>query len=143
MADTSDSSRARGKPLDGWEERFVAALALRGVVTHAVEDAGVARSTVYQRREDDEAFAKDWDDALEEFADALEVEAYRRGVQGVEKPVFYKGEQVSTVLEYSDRMLELMLKARRPEKFRDNLKVEHGGKVGLSLDQLVRRAREE
>jgi hypothetical protein len=33
----------------------------------------------------------------------LECEAYRRAAVGVDKPVFYKGERVDTVREFSAR----------------------------------------
>lgn len=142
-SDSSDTPRARGKPAAGWEERFLTALAVTGIVKRACDLAGVSRSTVYAHRENDEAFAAAWRDAEEDSADLAELEAWRRGVEGVEKPVFYKGEEVATIREYSERMLEILLKARRPEKFRDNVKLEHGGSVVLTLSDLIRRAREK
>jgi hypothetical protein len=48
-------------------------------------------------------------------------------VEGVEEPIVYQGEITNTVRRYSDTLLIFLLKARRPEKFRDNVKVEHGG----------------
>ena len=54
----------------------------------------------------------------------LEDEARRRALQGVEKPVFREGRQVGTVTEYSDTLLIFLLKARRPEKFRDRARFE-------------------
>jgi hypothetical protein len=76
------------------------------------------------RRAADEAFARAWEDALEQGTDSLEDEARRRALQGVEKPVFREGRQVGTVTEYSDTLLIFLLKARRPEKFRDRARFE-------------------
>jgi hypothetical protein len=49
--------------------------------------------------------------------------------------VYQGGKQVGFVQDYSDTLLIFMLKGRRPQKFRDNTHVEHGG--GLTLEQLV------
>jgi hypothetical protein len=45
---------------------------------------------------------------------SLENAAYRRGVHGVEKGVYFKGEKVDTETQYSDTLLSQMLKARVP-----------------------------
>ena len=50
----------------------------------------------------------------------MELEARRRAVKGTDKPVFQRGEQVGTIREYSDTLLMFLLKANKPEKFRDN-----------------------
>ncbi len=50
-------------------------------------------------------------------ADALEDEAMRRAIDGVEKPVFRGGEVVGHVRDYSDSMLMFLLKSRKPEVF--------------------------
>lgn len=65
-----------------------------------------------------------WDESLELFADDLEVEMHRRAVEGVDEPVFYKGEVVGEVTKYSDTLAITLAKATRPEKFRDNVKVD-------------------
>lgn len=89
-------------------------------------------------------FHEAWDAALEIGNDYLEKEAQRRAVDGYEEPVVHKGIQAFvrdaqtgaleldengqpiplTVRRYSDRLLEILLKARRPEKFRENMKIE-------------------
>jgi hypothetical protein len=42
-------------------------------------------------------------------------------VEGVDKPVYQGGVLVGYVREYSDQLLVTLLKAHRPEKFRDNV----------------------
>ena len=109
--------------------RFIDALAASGVVLAAVRAAGVARSVVYEWRAQDEAFRAAWLDALDDSSDLLEAEAVRRAARGTQRPVFYKGEQVGAVTEYSDTLLMFLLKARRPDRFRDNVNVTHAGRV--------------
>lgn len=89
-------------------------------------------------------FHEAWTAALEIGNDYLEQEAQRRAVEGYDEPVVHKGIQAFvrdpqtgelelgpdgkpiplTVRRYSDRLLEVLLKARRPEKFRENMKIE-------------------
>jgi hypothetical protein len=80
---------------------------------------------VRPRRRTCQTFARQWDGAIEEACDRLEQEAWRRGVAGVEKPVTVAGER-EMVREYSDRMLEMLFKAHRPEKFRERYDVTPG-----------------
>jgi hypothetical protein len=43
--------------------------------------------------------------------------AFERAVDGVEEPVFWKGEQVGTRRRYNDRLLMFLLRARDPWSF--------------------------
>ena len=65
-----------------------------------------------------------WEEALEQAVDLLEGEARRRAT-GINRDVWYAGEVVGTERAYSDTLLIFLLKAHRPAKFRDNVKVEH------------------
>ncbi|MBI1188298.1 MAG: terminase [Alphaproteobacteria bacterium] len=114
---------------------FLAKLRTGASVTAAAKIAGVGRATVYRWRDEDEAFAAAWADAYESGTDLLEDEARRRALEGVEKPVFYKGVVVGHVREFSDTMMAMQLNARRPEKYRVNHKVEHAGAVTLRFDR--------
>lgn len=64
-------------------------------------------------------FAAQWDEAIETAIDALEHEARRRAVKGVDEPVFYQGNVCGVVTRYSDTLLIQLLKAHRPEKYRE------------------------
>lgn len=116
---------------------FLAELALRGNVTESARVAGVARSTVYEWRAEDESFASDWDAALDEAADAMEREAWRRAIEGVDEPVFgalgnnQGSGEIGTVRKYSDTLLIFLMKGARPEKYRDRHEVT--GKDGAPL----------
>ena len=115
--------------------RFLAKLAAGFSIAAACRAERIGRRTAYDWRERDEEFAKAWDAAIEEGSDILEDEARRRAHDGVTKPVYQQGALVGVVREYSDTLLIFLLKARRPQKFRDNVKVDVSGK--LTLEQLV------
>ena len=96
---------------------FLDRLARTGNVTAAARDAGIGQSTVYKLRRKCPDFDRGWDEALEQALAALEIEARRRAVEGWDKPVYYRGQPVGTVRHYSDKLLELLLKAHRPEVY--------------------------
>ncbi len=98
---------------------FLKALTETVNVTLSCRKAGVPRRTVYDWREADAAFADRWDEALEEGIDLLEAEVHRRAFEGVERPVYYKGERVGEWRHYSDALATFLLRAHRPEKYRD------------------------
>lgn len=128
-SDRTTHARTRGM------ERFVKRLAETGNITKACRTARVPRRTVYDWREADPAFAKLWDEAIDIATDALEAEARRRAVEGWKEPVFHQGKRVGVIRKYSDRMLEILLKGHRPEKFRERVDMKHSGR--LTLEQLV------
>lgn len=106
-----------------WWDPFLKALSKSGNVLVACRSANVIRRTAYKHRDRFPSFRKRWEDALEDSTDILEAEARRRAASGVDKPIYYKGERVDTIKEYSDTLLIFLLKAHRPEKFRDNFDV--------------------
>jgi hypothetical protein len=121
------------------QERFVKALGETGIVSAAVAIAGTSRTRVYELRKHDSGFASAWDEAEEQAADALEAEAWRRAVDGVPEPLVSAGRVVRdddgqplAIRRYSDNLLLALLKARRPEKFKDRAVVEHDLADGLA-----------
>lgn len=89
-----------------------------GNVTRAAKLLGMTRQNVYLWTQNDPAFAELFNDALEAGTDNLEERAYVRA------------------MDTSDRMMELLLKARRPEKYRENINLQ--GEMTLNPDELVR-----
>jgi hypothetical protein len=128
---TSRTDRAR--------KTFIATLAEFCNVSEAAREAGIGRTTAYEWREADPEFAAAWDAAEQVAADKLEREAWRRAVEGVDKPIYYQGDKIDTCKEYSDRMLEILLKGHRPEKFVDRIKAEHSGSVPVTFN-FIRQA---
>lgn len=123
------------------QEAFLAAYAQVGNVTAAAKIAGVNRSTHYEWLKCDQYQAR-FSEAHEEAADALEAEARRRALSGVDRPIFQRGQQVGVVREYSDTLLIFLLKATRPEKFRERfdhrLSGGEGGPIKMEIvEELV------
>lgn len=108
------------------DARFFNGLRAGLSVTAAAAQAPYKRRTLYEWREADDEFRAEWDAALEEGTDLLEDEALRRAMHGNDRPVFHQGEQCGVVREYSDTLTIFLLKARRPEKYRDNVSINHG-----------------
>ena len=121
-------TQAPSKPRRNWKPTWLNAFRETGMVTAACRVAKVGRRTVYDASIDEE-FAAAWDEIEQETTDVMEREAYRRAVDGVPEPLVSAGKHVTDVRKYSDTLLIFMLKGRRPEKFRENVKVEHGGAI--------------
>ena len=122
------------KPPIGPEDKklFLKNLAELGNAEAAARGTGYTRAGFSYHKKQDPDFAKAWEDAMEVAVDTWEQEVIRRGVHGVEKPVLYQGKVVGKIQEYSDRMLELLMSAHRPEKYGKN-RVEMTGKDGKPL----------
>lgn len=119
---------------------FCAALAETCNVGKACVAVGISRQTAYNWREDDPEFAAAWERAMKAGLLALEDEAHRRAFDGVDEPVFYKGDECGTVRKYSDTLAIFLLKAHAPEKYRETSKVELSGHlaVGQMSDDEIR-----
>ncbi len=117
--------------------RFLEAVRTGSEIPEAAEYAGVSAKTMRELRKTNADFARALTDAEDASVDYLRAEAKRRAVDGWQEPVFFKGEIVGHIQRYSDRMLELLLRARAPE-FRDERTVVVSGSVTLTADDLVR-----
>lgn len=98
----------------GWKDVFLADLRKHGNVRHAAKMAKVGRVTAYSAKKKSKTFAAQWEDALEEACDILEKVARDRA------------------MDQSDRLLEFLLKAHRPEKYRERHQVDFSGKMETS-----------
>lgn len=109
-----------------WVPAFLNVLECTGNVRHACRAVGISRQNAYSVRKRNAAFAEAWDLALEMASDRLQEEAWRRAVEGVERPVMYRGRPVlgpdgEPLMErhFSDILLDRLLRLMRPEKYRD------------------------
>lgn len=115
---------------------FLETLSQTANVREAAEAAGLSRRTAYDHWEADPAFAAARDEVIGDAVDRLEREAFRRAVEGWDEPVYYQGQQVGSVRKYSDRMLELLLKANR-DKYKDHSRHAVGPDTALIIKDLT------
>lgn len=105
-------------------DSFLAALfRTAGNVSKACAAINLSRTAAYDWKREDLEFSTLWDSTIEETTEALEQEIYRRAHDGCDKPVFYQGEECGAVREYSDVLAMFILKARRPEKYRERTEI--------------------
>ena len=108
---------------DGWTEArqvgFIEALAETGCVEHACRHVGLSDSAAYRLRRSSRGgpFRDAWDAALDYAHHRLEQAALSRALNGVPRPIFYRGEQVGEAREFDERLTMFLLRARRPERF--------------------------
>lgn len=124
---------------------YLAALAKHGERALARVEVGISQRTEERHRAEDPLFRDAMDEALRQYGAKLSLEIHRRGVEGVQKPVYGNiGGQgggtgvVGFVTEYSDRLLLVQAQRHQPE-YTPKQKVEHSGAVkseGLGLEQL-------
>lgn len=130
----SARSRARAKQRDRGKKlakqaEFLGEYARLVVIGTACEAVGIDRRQHYRWMEDP-AYKARFDEAHKLGCDRLVREALRRGLEGVDEPVFGKlpGKDsgsgvVGTIRKYSDRLLELLLKAKLPSEFRERISI--------------------
>ena len=120
------TTTAKGKPvpsaiatLDGRKAAFLDALKWGASVARAAAAAGVCREQPYAWRRADPAFASAWRTALEAGTDALEDLALEFAGKG------------------SERLLIFLLKARRPEVYRERYLPQQGEAGGQVVFRMV------
>jgi hypothetical protein len=118
---TGDTSTPEKWP--EWAQKFLDSFEEVGTVKAAAAQVGIQRTTPYKLRKRDSSFAQAWEEAEEASTQTLEREALRRAVEGVDKPVTVAGER-EVVKVYSDTLLIFMLKARRPDVYRERIEVD-------------------
>jgi hypothetical protein len=122
---------------------FLAAYSSCASRTKAANAIGIDRTTHYIWLREDAEYKKRFDELAEVVADMLEDEALRRAHDGVQRfeigriardqdgQILDKEGKPIVRVEYSDRLLELLLKANRPDKFRERREItgKNGGPI--------------
>lgn len=85
--------------------RFIEVLAETGNVRHACARAGISRHTAYKARRREAVLSQAWEAALALAAEHVDAVVAERALDGVEEPVFWKGELVGTRRRYDNRLL--------------------------------------
>ena len=99
-------------------------------MTESAAAAGVDKRRFYELRAQDEAFAAEWEEANQSGVDIVEDELRHRAFGYGEETWDGDGNLLRRVRRKDTQALLAMARARRPEKFRDNMRVEHSGSDG-------------
>lgn len=105
------------------QDLYLQALPKYFTISAALTSAGASPEQLRRWRERDGAFLVKEQDARNAMADKLEAEAIRRAFKGVRTPVYQGGLLAGHVTQYSDQLLTLLLKAMRPDKYRERTEV--------------------
>ena len=109
-------------PERAWFPLFLASLRNSGNVRAACKAAGISRETAYDNRRSNAVFAQAWAEAIEDACDLLEAAAWVRA------------------RSTSDTLLIFLLKAHRPEKYRETTRHLH---VGITAEQAAQMTDEQ
>ena len=123
----TQGNRARASTV-ARQKRFLREYEKFPTVKSAASRSKINRRTHQRWLKADPKYAAAYTELKDDMVEELEAEVYRRAVLGVERPITVAGERVM-VREYSDRLLMFLLKAEKPEKYRDRREVKHGGDV--------------
>jgi hypothetical protein len=113
--------KGRGrKPVDtSWHPRFLEFLASTCNVTLACRAAGVDRTVAYDHKREMPDFAAAWEDAKEAAIEILEGEAWQRA------------------RKQSDTLMIFLLKAHKPEKYRERTEMDITSKGKPLIEPLI------
>ncbi len=138
--------KIRSWPRKNWRQRFIKELAISPNVTLAAEKAGVSSNTVYLYKKKEPSFCQQWDRAVAAGYDRLEGLSLHDAAFGTEDWTWLKdgaGRLVKKPLPNKVSVIERIfhLKARFPDRFRENLHTEisgpQGGPIDLSLGVVI------
>lgn len=117
-------------------ESFIALLYEGRSVSFACEAVGLARSFVYDLKDRDAEFRKDWTDAQllghKHRCDKIEDTMFQRAMEGFVEETKRNGKVIKSVTKVDNGLLIELARGHMPEKYRQNHKVQ--GEVGLSED---------
>lgn len=117
--------------LKGKKKIYLMSFIANGNHRESAKIAGIHRQTHYDWLKNDPVYKEAYDKALEMSADLLEAEAWKRATEGVTS---YRFDRYGTAVKdpvtgkpyvehkYSDTLLIFLLKALRPEKYRENIR---------------------
>lgn len=111
-----------------------------GDILAACRSVGVSLVFVNQWRKDDSKVHERLTEAERVGTQGLISAAIQRGVHGVEKGIYYKGERVDSERVYSDTLLTTLLKAKVPEFAKDGEGGGGGGGVTVNIANIMPRA---
>ena len=108
---------------DGWtadkQIRFIEALAGSKCVDEACRQVGMSDTSAYRLRNRPcgGPFRRAWDAAMDCQVHRLEQAFIDRAINGVPRPIFYRGEQVGEWRHFDERAAMFVLRSRRPHRY--------------------------
>jgi hypothetical protein len=114
-------------------EAFLKEMCRVGSAIKAASNLGLNRPSLYRWREQHPDFDEAWREADIIINENILSELYRRGHDGYDEPVFWKGEVVGEIRKYSDKCLVFMAGVRMPELRPNRQSLEIGNKPGETL----------
>lgn len=112
MADNINTSTHENAP--EWTIKFLRSIALYFDVSRACRTAKITRKAAYEYAERNEWFNEAWIEALDKALDKAEGVMYQYATKP--RP---KHDKNGAPIEYSDKMMAILLSAHRPEKYRE------------------------
>lgn len=117
--------------------KFLAAWAEIPTIRGASKKAGLATPQHYEWMKNSPEYAETFNEARRELVAALEHEAFRRGVEGWDEPVYQGGVQVGTVRKFDSSFVKMLLQANDPrycDRHNHNVSGEIKGKTIVVLE---------
>jgi hypothetical protein len=138
---TTERKKTGPPPRTDWQEPFLEQFEAHGVQAWAARQADVTIKTIHKERARSEEFNERYEAALEQSTSTLERQGYQWGAFGlvnrttktVTKP---DGTVTTTITESTERspaLLIFMLKARKPDVYRDNVLIEQSGSLEVTV----------
>ena len=121
------SKGIKGKVLEGYSRT--------GALVETMAKLKIQPKQHYRWLERDSIYAEDWELALEITTELLEGGMFKRAHEGVEEDTgWYKGVPGGKVTRYSDSLAIALMKARRPDRFRETYQVNVDTTVTLDVE---------
>lgn len=105
----------------------------RGFELKAAKAAGVTRSAIVKEREKNEAFREQEQDIMVQCGELIRAEVWRRGVDGVDKGIYYQGQKVATEKQYSDSLLLALAKVHDKAFVERKIITGEGGPIRVEI----------
>lgn len=105
-----------------------------GVVSRVARMLGCSPTVIKNHRDADPDFDEQMCDCEEAYADFVEEQMLNRAINGTQEKIVFQGKIMEdehghplTVVKHSDRLMELAMKAQKPDKYSDKKQISGAG----------------
>lgn len=128
---------------DAQKVKFLDALAQTGIIARACAAAKIAHLVFYYNYQSDPEFRRMVEDAMALGAIAIEDEAKKRALEGIEEDVYFKYDKIGVIRKYSDFLIAFLLKGHFPHKYGNAVSADVGtdalGQPRISVSAAVKK----